>query len=271
MTSGKQIGWFVPAGEYDRFLQFVESERGDRDRYGWVFAENAMREFMDADTAHDLEQMVNEAIEAGGYTLSEIGQEKKSFSTTGPLRDEETVQVNLRVDPDLRERFMAYVKEHTDLGTRYGLALGYALREYRENNRTERLIEKYRRVHDDITDLMDAFGDGDTSGDITTVEKRTIKFCMQIREKGLAQVISRNDLREIIGERYTTEETIDQYEETIMDRMGFTEHPNNPALLIREDEAEQKRIEAAEAALSTIEQAQQVRSDGGRDMTGGGA
>lgn len=77
MASADALGWRVPAEEYEKFLRFVEDKRGHRDRYAWVFIENAMREWLDADDAAELEAMVDEAIRAGGVHARRAARKRK--------------------------------------------------------------------------------------------------------------------------------------------------------------------------------------------------
>ncbi|ADJ16661.1 hypothetical protein [Halalkalicoccus jeotgali] len=180
MTSEECIGWRVPAEEYKKFLRFVESERGDRDRYAWVFIENAIREYIDTDDLRELEQLVDSVLRAGGYTPSEHPSKKETSSTSETLRGEDTTLVNRRIDADLRERFMSFVKEHTEFGTRYDLALGYALREYRQSNRADRTTEKFARVSDDISQIVADLDESQTTDGLSTKEKRTVAMCREI-------------------------------------------------------------------------------------------
>lgn len=251
MTSEECIGWRVPAGEYEKFLRFVESERGNRDRYAWVFIENSIREYIDADDLRELEQLVDSVLRAGGYTPSERPPKKEKSSASETLRGEDTTLVNRRIDADLRERFMSFVKEHTEFGTRYGLALGYALREYRQSNRVERTTEKFARVSADISQIVADLGESQTTDGLSTKEKRTVAMCREIHDLPLTvgvQPLPRRDIHAAIESvmRSLTDYLKETYTPLILDRIEYEPSPSNANLFLPIGDAEQQRREDAE-------------------------
>lgn len=219
----------------------------------------------------------------GGYTLGERREKEKSEplserDAVETLREQDTDLVGRRIDEDLSERFMAYVKEHTDLGNNYGLALGYALREYRQQRRIERLIEKYGRVSEDVGRLMSEFND-DAPTQATPQEKRTVAMCAEIQDLPLdigVDLIPENDIRTAIESVMgrVTDYLIETYKPLILDRLGYEPLPNNPNLYrpVEADEQEREREQEIEdhaaAEMDRLTDPQAIRTDGG--ITGGG-
>lgn len=117
----------------------------------------------------------------------------------------------------------------------YGVALGYALREYRTGGRIGRLTKKLSRVVDDAEDLLSYVDD--ESGDTLPKQKRqTIAICHQ-----LGKQFSQSDLHEAI-EDVTSSDTdyiYETYTERVLKRLDYTKHPRQGTLFIPRENARQ--------------------------------
>lgn len=285
MTSGKQIGWRVPEVEVSRSFEAIERKYGDIEPYARVYYENAMREWMDDGPANVLESTVNSLLSAAGLAPSESSEQKKSGSKgRETLKGEETVLVNRRINPDIRERFMAFTKEHTSLS--YGLAFGYALREYREANQLERVTERLEQNEETLTEMLESVDSGES--DLPSQEREAIEIARELPTR-----FTRTDLRKKIIEVTERDSSyiIDDRTRRVLEH-GYAPHPSNPSLIVPEEQAQttqkankahewaeyrEERIEVGEWESDTIEEsaseefealmsAQPARTDGGTEQ-----
>ncbi|MFB9804109.1 hypothetical protein ACFFQF_00805 [Haladaptatus pallidirubidus] len=101
MIDRKPLDWRVPAAEWEKFRQHVESEFGRVEGYLGREAELAMREYADADRFEPVEKQVDRLVQAAGRTPSELGFKEK----TSDLDASETSRVQVRVDPQIKDEF----------------------------------------------------------------------------------------------------------------------------------------------------------------------
>lgn len=66
MTLSEILDWRVPHLEWEKFVEFVDSEKVANDRYIRQFVESAMEEWIDADGGNATEEKLNQVIKAAG-------------------------------------------------------------------------------------------------------------------------------------------------------------------------------------------------------------
>lgn len=223
MTGRPKVSWRVPENEWNVFVNYVERERGENERYVREEVERAMREYIDADEYASIEGFADQLLEAAGYSC-------ETFAAKKPTLSGNTKSVQRRVDADLKDLFRQHAKV---AGNQFGLHLTYALRERRNGGRSQRLTEKLMKVLEDAEDLL-AELDPASEG-MNTIEKRTVVIC-----KSLEEQFTRSDLENAIsvvaGE---SGPTVRQYTEKVLDRRNYVEHPNNPDLFISKKQREE--------------------------------
>lgn len=262
MSATSKIDWRVLADEWEQFIGYVDEEYVANDRYIRQEVESAMEEFIDRDDFAELEERIDRLVRAAGRRPRDVSENK--MVSTDTIAEGEKTRVTIHIFTDIRKQFTIQAKKQSDYSL--GVVFSLALREYRQGGRAARLEDKLDRVIDDAEGLLSELSDGST---LSTVEKRTIEFCHLLRRRGFTSGITREELWEIIGEQFTSESTIDQYEELVTDRMGFSEHPKNPSLYVRTEDADQQRTEAAEAEAEAVwenyDQTTPARTNGGSE------
>lgn len=129
----------------------------------------------------------------------------------------------------MKERFAHHVKAETD--NRTGTVLARALRERRDGGRARRVREKLERVADDAEDLLAELNPDEDGLGIR--ERRTVAICNRLGEQ-----FSRDDLEDAIGAvAGSSDPTIQDYTDRVLERRGCVPHPNNPDLLVPESTA----------------------------------
>lgn len=235
MTSYPKVGWRVPSGEYERFRECVRDKHGEYKRYAAYEIESAMREWLDSDDYHDLEDLVTRLVEAAGRTPTDYSHKKYSADA---LDGEETTYVQIRINPELKDEFKADTKENSEYG--YGVTLGHALCEYRQGGRAKRLEERLGRVADDAEKLLSEFADTDGADTgLSLREKRTIAICNRLSGPQGSEFL-KDDLHDAIAAvAGDSEPTLREYEEQVLDRLDVALHPNASSLYIPRERAEE--------------------------------
>jgi hypothetical protein len=229
MASRPKVNWRVPSEEWDRFIEYIHRKYGRVEGHVGREVDLTMREWVDVDGYSEVEELVDRLVRAAGRTPESISEKKLLSSPIVDGDDSETVNVQCRVDPGIKDDFRAFVKEHSD--DRLGIALARALRERREGGRPKRLEEKLDRVVDDAEELLSEIaGDGEK---MSLRKKRTIKICRRFSD---SPQVTTDDLHDAI-EDIAGETVIEDYEQRVLDRMGYAQHPSGSPLYMPVDEA----------------------------------
>ena len=225
MSNRPQLDWFVPADEWSWFVAYVKDERGETEGYVGREVERAIREWLDADEFAAVEEKVDRLVQAAGRTPENLGKKKL---TVNPPGGEETTRVYAYVEEDLKA---AFAREALDAGENPGTYLARALRARREGGRSRLVEEKLGRILDDAAELLsevDPQGDG-----LTIRERQTIAICQR-----LGTQFTRGDLYEAIAAvAGDSDPTLRDYREKVLNRLDYTEHPENADLFVSADEA----------------------------------
>lgn len=225
MTNRRDLDWFVPSDEWDRFLRYVESEYGETDGNVSREVERAIREWLDSDEFASVEEKVDRLVQAAGRTPSNLGEKKQTVDHPG---GEETERVYAYVAEDLKE---AFAVDARNAGEQPGTYLARALRARRNGGRSRRVEKKLGRILDDAEALLsevDPDGDG-----MPLRERRTVAICQR-----LGRQFTRDELDEAIAAvAGDSDPTLRTYREKVLDRLDNTTHPANADLFIPEDEA----------------------------------
>jgi len=216
-----KVGWRVPSDEWEAFIDYVHAEHGETSGYVGREVERAMREWIDRDAFAPVEALADRLVRAAGRTPANLSQKK---SAVDPPTGNDTTTVQCRVDSDVKERFAHHAKTKTD--DRTGTVLARALRERRDGGRARRVREKLERVADDAEDLL-AELNPDEDG-LGVRERRLVRICDRLGEQ-----FSRDDLEDAIGAvAGSSDPTVQDYTDRVLERRGCVPHPNNPDLFV---------------------------------------
>lgn len=217
------LDWRVPETEWERFRTHVESRFGSLDGYLGREAELAMREYADEDGYHDLEEKIDRLVRAAGRTPGDLFKEKISSGTATDLTEQSTTRVTVRVDEEMKERFIA-TAEKSNVDS-YGMAFARAIQQYREGGRAARLEEKVDRIVDDAEAVLSELQPGEGADDgLSTVDRRTLIICNRLDEQFTDEEL-RSEISDVAG---SSEPTIERYRDLVIDRLGYEPHPNAP-------------------------------------------
>lgn len=139
VTSTVQLNWRVPVESWERFEDRVYEKHGETGPYLRFELEQAMREYLDEDgILAEAEELLREHTHLRGLS--------SSADTNGTARytGADTKKVTHRINPDLKERFIAFAKEHD--ASSYGRLVAAALDSYAEGGRARRILEDVRRL-----------------------------------------------------------------------------------------------------------------------------
>lgn len=235
MASRPKVNWRVPSEEWDRFVDYVHDKYGRIEGLVGREVDLAMREWIDDDDYQGIEERIDRLVRAAGRRPEDLAEKKCSIST---ISDEgETTNVQCRVDPEMKEDFAAFTKEHSD--DRLGIALARALRQRRHGGRSQRLEEKLDRVIDDAEELLGEISDDDESETMNLRKKRRIKICRRFAD---SYEITVDELHEAIAD-VAGESVIDDYEQPVLDRMGYARSPTGGPIFMPIDDARERAEE----------------------------
>lgn len=236
VSNRQRVDWYVPADEWDRFVEHVHDEHGEIEGYVGRAVEHAMREFTDQDGYGRAEELVDRLVAAAGRRPSDLTEKKTPTLETFDATEGDTTRVTCRVDPDVRTAFKQHADQNFD--QRLGVVLARALRSSRLGGRANRLEEKLDRVVDDCEAIL-----GELTGDdtLSTRERRTVAIIDTLRpETGELAEFTRDDLNDAIAAvAGDSRPTLEAYTERVLSRLEYVEHPNNDALFIPEDQVSQ--------------------------------
>lgn len=261
VTATIKLNWCVPSAEWDAFRDHVQEEHGETEGLLGREAERAMREFIDVDEFAAVEERLDELVRAAGRTPANRREQKTSVTEDGP-----TTRARARVSAEVKEAFAAYAKSETD--EQPGIVLARALRERRDGGRSGRMLRKFSRVGADAEALLAELNpDTDAADSMSIIEKRTVVICHR-----LGKQFTRADLEDAIANvAGESKPTIEQYAERVVDRLGYTTHPENEDLFIPATEHEElvRRVdeeckrEAERQAEALFGRPERATTDGG--------
>lgn len=223
MTSNREkINWKVPAGEWDSFLEYVREKYDAIDGHTGREVEMAMKEWVDRDEYHGIEERINRLVRAAGRTPEDLAQKKSTVD--GLDVSGESTTAGSRVHSQLKTEFRALVNEHTDL--RYGVALAHALHERRHGGRSGRLKDKLDRVIDDAEGLLSEVNDeSDPNAGLSLREKRTMAICQSFSDR---IAIQRWEIYEkIAAVAGDSDPTLKEYTDRVLGHLNYARHPGH--------------------------------------------
>jgi hypothetical protein len=158
MAGRSQLGWAVPAADWEEFLGYVDQEWGSRGPNVRFELERAMAEFIDRDgDLADTEALLRDALEVRALSSSTVSV---------PSRDvdpENKRKVGYRVRESLKEEFTDFVDtrlngdsatngEGSTSHTTYSEALRAAINAYRDGGTSRRVRDLAEAVVSGSTD-----------------------------------------------------------------------------------------------------------------------
>lgn len=260
----------IPESEHTALEETIRSNHDDMRPHEAQFVESAMENFIDDSMLAGVPSKLTAIDQTltgllGGY----LEKTKSEITSTPPEWDDEpTTELTVRINADLKDRFQAWVNEHTDLG--YGEAMARALREQRQNSHEQRINDLASHIHDQLTTLeddtrtdqdqdqdqdqnseqdynhdKDKNKDQDTSTDsMYSVSDKKAQLRSEIVDKFGEdfEMIDQSFLIDQINTHCTTaEEATDpthrKYLDWVMDEFNLVENPDNDALFIAESKA----------------------------------
>lgn len=216
MVEKVQLGWTLPTELWNNFCDHVEAENGELDGYISREVGQAMREYIGNDGLEEIEQRVDDLVQAAGRTPAELGEKKTTWNPPEDLETDETTQVWTYVDKRVKKRFKDFVR--TEYNLKPGLGLTAALRVYIEHGRVNRLADKLDRVVDDATKVLSELN-ASSSGGLTGREKKRLKI-----RRNLPDEFTHADLEAEIT-AVAGETVVDDYVPKVLEELDYTEHP----------------------------------------------
>jgi hypothetical protein len=225
------LDWSVSSSEWERFCEYVHSEFGRLDGYLGREVERAMREYADQDDYADLEDRVNQLVEAAGRS-PERGWKQKTSS----LDADDTTRVQVRVEPEIIDAFREVVDAGDDT---YGVALAKAIRVYRDGGRAARLERKLDRVLDDATAVLEEINPDESTDGLTAKQRKVITICTRLDDQFTDDELIA-EIDDVAGHAdRASDPTREKYRELVTDRLDVERHPNAPHVWILADEVEE--------------------------------
>jgi hypothetical protein len=251
-----RLDWRVPQQEWTHFREFVEDEHGSISGYLGREAEKAMREYIDMDGYGEIEERVNQLVQAAGRTTQSSLKNKK-----GKLEGGEKTRVTVQVEEDIKNEFRRFVSdsEHT-----LGVEFATAIRAYRDGGRPARLESKLDRILDDVTDILGELDTtADESGSLSAKQRKVIAICDRL-DKSFHDDELVEAIDEIAGRSdRASQPTREEYRDVVTNRLNVEPHPNTDDLLwIPAEEAKQYAGEGVPRVcrqrVSTLDRSERV-------------
>lgn len=242
MRDTTRLDWRVPTDAYERFVEYVQDEFGQKDGYLGREAEAAMREFADLDGYNEIEEKLNRLVQAAGRTVGDLRKEKNNLAD----RDYSTerTRVTARVETSVKEAFAA----HADANNHpYGYEIARAFDRYLDYDRRDRMNEKLDRVLDDAEAILSELNESEDSAEdgLPAVKRRTIAIA-----NDLGPNFTDDELVATIEDHgHESDPTIRKYRERVADHKGVEPHPANPEMWIRSERAEEIRPDGVPAFM----------------------
>lgn len=273
-SSGRsQLGWSVPAQDWERFETYVREKWGDDGAHVRFELEKAMEEFIERDgDLAEAESLLQEAV-----GLSELSSSTEE-TITRDVSPENKRQVGYRVREVLKDEFTTFVAEEFNDGTSgrygglsdshvsYGEALAAAINEYRDGGRGRRVRELVEatitgatdsgRENDSVEsksgtdeelstapDLSTTAGESEagSADDLPDVEPRLV---LSVADE-LGEQFTERDLRKTVVQHLNAEydefpgKLIEEYSEAALDQLAVVQHPSKEELYISESMREE--------------------------------
>lgn len=219
-----RLDWSVPSRAWRLFREHVEDENAAVDGSYGREADEAMKQYADADGYDEVESLVDRLVQAAGRTPDGSRGEKNEIDKS------EKTRVVVRVDPDVKEQFSDFVEESDE---HTGEVFARAITAYRNGGRPDRLERKLRRVVDDAESVLSELNDSSDDG-ITAVERKTIAVCNELPDQFVD-----DELVETI-ERVAdvhSKPSIRKYRKRVVSRLDVEPHPTNSELWVPESVA----------------------------------
>jgi len=215
-----QLGWTVPADEWERFKRTVEERWGTADRAG-VAIEEAWREFREK---HEVEQYVSRLAEATGHYSG--SQRKKTGLSQAPISEKETEKVWPRIQKDVKQEMEQFADSK---GKQYNEVLRGVLTWYVGGGLVERVTEKLKET---VPDVEKGLVDGGSDGDGRTTKEKKLAWLTRhfIDDDGTRKQFTADDFGEALEEMPfrggDTEHMHDKFRPKVLERLRMEEHPN---------------------------------------------
>lgn len=225
-----QLGWKRPP-EWDRFLEAVEAEYGATEPYAGFVIERAWREYRED---HPAEEYVDRLLGA----VARRGQDtREKTPSTRPATGDPDGRVWVRLSAEVKQDMAAYA---TEIGKANHDVLRAVVCWYLDGGLLGLLTDKLEVAVPDAEKLADELDSADDRG-LTAEEKK---------RRWLADELTPDDgpgafPREVFGEKLEampwrggdTEHMRETHLQPVLNRIGYTEHPNNPDLFVPEEQA----------------------------------
>lgn len=262
MAGRSQLGWAVPAADWEEFLGYVDQEWGSRGPNVRFELERAMAEFIDRDgDLADTEALLRDALEVRALSSSTVSV---------PSRDvdpENKRKVGYRVRESLKEEFTDFVDtrlngdsatngEGSTSHTTYSEALRAAINAYRDGGTSRRVRDLAEAVVSGSTDagrdggsiengLPDETASVSTESESSTTPDPDVEAALVLeiaedlpdqfptdllRKKTVARLQSEYD--------ELPERRLEAYTDAVLNSLDVVEHPVKEGVYIPEEDRE---------------------------------
>ena len=226
-----QLQWKRPP-EWDRFLEAVEREWGATEPYAGFVIERAWREYR---KDHPAEEYVDHLL--GAVARRGTPTREKKHSTRAAAGDSDG-RVWVRVSADVKEDMAAFAAE---TGSANHDVLRAVVCWYLDGGLLGLLTEKLETAVPEAEQQLAEFDAGDDRGLTAEEKKRRWLADHLTADDGGPGAFTREDFGDALEAMPyrggDTEHMRDTHLQPVLDRLGFTEHPNNPDLFVPEERA----------------------------------
>jgi len=223
-----QLGWKRPP-EWDRFLEAVESEYGATEPYAGFVLERSWQEYRED---HSAEEYVDRLLEA----VARRGRDtREKTPTTRPARHDSDGRVWIAVSAEVKSDMAAYA---TEIGEPNHDVLRAVVCWYLDGGLLGLLTDKLEAAVPDAETQLAELDPSDGRG-LTAEEKKRRWLADELTPGAFPREVFGEKLEAMPWRGGGTEHMRETHLQPVLNRIGYTEHPNNPDLFVPEEQAEE--------------------------------
>lgn len=204
----EQLGWTVPAAEFERFEEAVAENAASAGRAASEL-ERAWFEFAETD---ELEEYADEALALAGHPRDAARKNKNPLRVSSSA-DVETRTCWLRVHPDVKAAMKAYADKHDEPPH---VVLRAVMTWYVDGTREQRVRRKLARAMPSLRQFASEATDGERGESMGVTERRTVEIA-----KRLGPVFNEAELHDAIAEQgLDSAPSVEKYTGKVADYKG---------------------------------------------------
>ena len=224
-TERPLLNWKRPP-EWDRFQSSVEQTHGATRKYAGFEIEQAWREYNEV---HPAEKHVDQLLKAVGCRGQDIREK------TPPTRDvsDGGERVSVRIQKDVKEGMSEYANE---TGQENYEVLRAVVCWYLDGGRIGIITDKLEVAVPDVESQLAELDSGDNR-ERTAEEKKRQWLADKLTPGEFTHAVFGEKLEAMPWRGGDTEYMRERYLQPVLDRIDYTEHPNNTDLFVPEEQA----------------------------------